>query len=1054
MNVSKETLNQLTRQFDQELDSNFINGYVGELEKCRENKLSPDSNEPKLLFDNSFILNNFSDFFNAYSNKSKDNNASLKTLISKSLCLFKGLKYISENSEDDQIRQQILNYLNDSIKLLSSKNMASNEILFPYFYFLTSLDIIDSDILDINSFKNKYNFKDQLIKCLKHNSFDNKIGEIDLNWVINFMANPLNLIHYLEFILYTCDEFLRIQGILTSSSYLAMKNSRKFSSNKSLTNYYGHPTHVPKLNDILFLLDKGIKLIFCYFHFSLNYYIKYSLSIFDKVICIICKAFISLSLEIIINNKDKLTDISPVTTLLKDYLYTGLELKTPQLLTNELYIFGLMASLITSMKYLGKINLYIIFNDINCGNISEESKGKINKENFNTNNEIIILLNLIDSLNFYLLKKYQKGMNDCENNIKLINVDDFILSDFFLYPSAYDTIKKTNKNLKEKIYWNLGEICNYLINKRLKYPRIFKGSILLHLINVPDEKSLLNNLIHYYYDNKKINKAIVLCEKVLSDLKYISIEDLNQNSNFIEKDSQINYDIYNLVILVYIKIKIYQKKYKEAKELAILNYERLTNKNTKLLGYQIDKTYLYRTYKYLGYSLIKLALSSTQYEERKKLFQESKYYFEQANLKYLNYNYNTNVNSNNNNNENSDINSKLSFINNQANNEYKYFELCNMIYLGKFEEIENYFQSKLLNPKNNINYNIKFKNVDEEIKFVSLHIINLIGLLNYDKAYQMTKDAIKYFCNKNSNYLYQIYLDYFYIGIYREYIYLEDKNSKFSYNLKARTEKIATELIDVLKRLIQLLDIKKKRLENENQYESEIKVESGNNNNKEITDELVKIWKKEFEKNEIKFSFNRYSKGQINYNIYIINSLIIKIIKMFSLLCINLLKIPGVQEFEHINILKSQLTEIIEKALNDSSIFDTASEIEEDELNNEILLINSIKSIINMNNNLNKDNNNIEENLKQVVINDPTNLEAIKLLINHLFIKNDLSNVYVFCNTALKINEKEQGLWTLMAEYYRLNKDEMKYYECSMKELTNSSKHRNSFLNDILDINL
>ena len=1054
MNVSKETLNQLTRQFDQELDSNFINGYVGELEKCRENKLSPDSNEPKLLFDNSFILNNFSDFFNAYSNKSKDNNASLKTLISKSLCLFKGLKYISENSEDDQIRQQILNYLNDSIKLLSSKNMASNEILFPYFYFLTSLDIIDSDILDINSFKNKYNFKDQLIKCLKHNSFDNKIGEIDLNWVINFMANPLNLIHYLEFILYTCDEFLRIQGILTSSSYLAMKNSRKFSSNKSLTNYYGHPTHVPKLNDVLFLLDKGIKLIFCYFHFSLNYYIKYSLSIFDKVICIICKAFISLSLEIIINNKDKLTDISPVTTLLKDYLYTGLELKTPQLLTNELYIFGLMASLITSMKYLGKINLYIIFNDINCGNISEESKGKINKENFNTNNEIIILLNLIDSLNFYLLKKYQKGMNDCENNIKLINVDDFILSDFFLYPSAYDTIKKTNKNLKEKIYWNLGEICNYLINKRLKYPRIFKGSILLHLINVPDEKSLLNNLIHYYYDNKKINKAIVLCEKVLSDLKYISIEDLNQNSNFIEKDSQINYDIYNLVILVYIKIKIYQKKYKEAKELAILNYERLTNKNTKLLGYQIDKTYLYRTYKYLGYSLIKLALSSTQYEERKKLFQESKYYFEQANLKYLNYNYNTNVNSNNNNNENSDVNSKVSFINNQANNEYKYFELCNMIYLGKFEEIENYFQSKLLNPKNNINYNIKFKNVDEEIKFVSLHIINLIGLLNYDKAYQMTKDAIKYFCNKNSNYLYQIYLDYFYIGIYREYIYLEDKNSKFSYNLKARTEKIATELIDVLKRLIQLLDIKKKRLENENQYESEIKVESGNNNNKEITDELVKIWKKEFEKNEIKFSFNRYSKGQINYNIYIINSLIIKIIKMFSLLCINLLKIPGVQEFEHINILKSQLTEIIEKALNDSSIFDTASEIEEDELNNEILLINSIKSIINMNNNLNKDNNNIEENLKQVVINDPTNLEAIKLLINHLFIKNDLSNVYVFCNTALKINEKEQGLWTLMAEYYRLNKDEMKYYECSMKELTNSSKHRNSFLNDILDINL
>ena len=140
--------------------------------------------------------------------------------------------------------------------------------------------------------------------------------------------------------------------------------------------------------------------------------------------------------------------------------------------------------------------------------------------------------------------------------------------------------------------------------------------------------------------------------------------------------------------------------------------------------------------------------------------------------------------------------------------------------------------------------------------------------------------------------------------------------------------------------------------------------------------------------------------------------------------------------------------------MTDSSIYETASGIEQDELNNEIMLINSIKSIINMNNNINKDNTNIEENLKQVIINDSTNLEAIKLLIELLFIKSDLSKVYVFCNSALKINEKEQGLWTLMAEYYRLNNDEMKYYECSMKELTNSSKHRNSFLNDILDINI
>ena len=39
--------------------------------------------------------------------------------------------------------------------------------------------------------------------------------------------------------------------------------------------------------------------------------------------------------------------------------------------------------------------------------------------------------------------------------------------------------------------------------------------------------------------------------------------------------------------------------------------------------------------------------------------------------------------------------------------EYKYYELCNMIYLGKFEEIESYYQSKLLSPTNYIKYNLK-----------------------------------------------------------------------------------------------------------------------------------------------------------------------------------------------------------------------------------------------------------------------------------------------------------------------------------------------------------
>ena len=191
MKISEETLNQIIKNFNQELDDNFLNKFDLELEKCRENKLSKDIEEPKLLFDNSLIIDNFSEFFDFYSNQSNNNSTPIKSLISKSLCLFKCLKYLSEKSEDDQIRQQILIYLNDSIKLLNSKNLSLNEILFPYYYYLTSLDLLDNDILDINSFKNKFNFKEQLIKCLKMNNFDNKIDP-EFIWMTDFMSSPLS----------------------------------------------------------------------------------------------------------------------------------------------------------------------------------------------------------------------------------------------------------------------------------------------------------------------------------------------------------------------------------------------------------------------------------------------------------------------------------------------------------------------------------------------------------------------------------------------------------------------------------------------------------------------------------------------------------------------------------------------------------------------------------------------------------------------------------------------------------------------------------------------
>ena len=43
-------------------------------------------------------------------------------------------------------------------------------------------------------------------------------------------------------------------------------------------------------------------------------------------------------------------------------------------------------------------------------------------------------------------------------------------------------------------------------------------------------------------------------------------------------------------------------------------------------------------------------------------------------------------------------------------------------------------------------------------------------------------------------------------------------------------------------------------------------------------------------------------------------------------------------------------------------------------------------------------------------------------------------------------------MWALMVDFYQKNKDENKFYECTMKELTNNKKHRISLLFDNLHI--
>ena len=59
------------------------------------------------------------------------------------------------------------------------------------------------------------------------------------------------------------------------------------------------------------------------------------------MICNILKSFVSFSIEIIVNNSDKI-ELPLITTFLYNYLYLAMDIKTSKYLSNELYIFDFM----------------------------------------------------------------------------------------------------------------------------------------------------------------------------------------------------------------------------------------------------------------------------------------------------------------------------------------------------------------------------------------------------------------------------------------------------------------------------------------------------------------------------------------------------------------------------------------------------------------------------------------------------------------------------------------------------------------------------------------
>ena len=93
----------------------------------------------------------------------------------------------------------------------------------------------------------------------------------------------------------------------------------------------------------------------------------------------------------------------------------------------------------------------------------------------------------------------------------------------------------------------------------------------------------------------------------------------------------------------------------------------------------------------------------------------------------------------------------------------------------------------------------------------------------------------------------------------------------------------------------------------------------------------------------------------------------------------------------------------------------------------------------------NKDNE-AEGLYRKILESHPMNLIALKRLSKLLLSKNDFANAYIFINKAIKLDEEESDLWSMLSVYYMKNGDNAKYYECILKELEIAKFHSNSFL--------
>jgi hypothetical protein len=170
-----------------------------------------------------------------------------------------------------------------------------------------------------------------------------------------------------------------------------------------------------------------------------------------------------------------------------------------------------------STLFLDRFSSSVNIDNINLLNHSSITTHRNIPENYQLDYELLLLSKLLE---FYMIEKYNKNLNDISDTLSKVNTSDFIISNLFVNEEIYDVINISYKNIKEKYFWNFSEIIYFIYNK---HPRFLKYTILRHLKYCPSQESLLNQLVQYYYDNRDYKK----CKSLIRVKNYFLIKTNN-----------------------------------------------------------------------------------------------------------------------------------------------------------------------------------------------------------------------------------------------------------------------------------------------------------------------------------------------------------------------------------------------------------------------------------------------------------------------------------------------------------------------------------------------